>query len=341
MPSSATIPLTREATPVIRKSRHIVGASAVALATALAFAPAAANANQPIDEPPVLRPAAAPLNNPLESGTYPGDTVDGPVIVVFSNDSFTDPTEEDWDITTVLLPTASEIRVTDGGDGSAGVWTTVLSGADVLVFPEVDSADYWATGGTAVISVAAQDVIAAWVSAGRLIVGTGSYSHGQAVSDLTGVDFTSEFGNNDSNGPWQRVSSDITLPAEVPNANYAGGLSDYSMFSVGQKALITPIYQSLANDSLGIASFRIGTGAYLYQAYDWFPDSEELDNGVRDAWNGALVLAAGGDLTDPVVPEPELAATGTDLSSTITLGAGALLLVGIVVLVMARRRAQA
>ncbi len=338
MPSSATVPLTREATPVIRTSRHVLGASAVALAAALAFAPAAANANQPIDEPPVLRPAAAPLNNPLESGTYPGDTVDGPVIVVFSNGSFTDPFEEDWDITTVLLPTASEIRVTDGGDGSAGVWTTLLTGADVLVLPEGGN---WEPGGTSAISDAALEVIRTWVSAGRLILGTGSYTHGDIVSELTGVDFTSEFGNNTGNGPWQRVSSDVSLPAEVPNANYAGGLSDYSMFSVGQKALITPVYQSLANDSLGIASFRIGTGAYLYQAYDWFPDSEELDNGVRDVWNGALVLAAGGDLTDPVVPDPELAATGTDLSSTITLGAGALLLAGIAVLVMARRRAQA
>jgi LPXTG-motif cell wall-anchored protein len=316
------------------------GVSAFALAAALVLAPAAAHANQPTDEPPVLRPAAAPLNNPLEPGTYPGDTVDGPVIVVFSNGAFTDPSEEDWDITTALLPSASEIRVTDGGDGSAGVWSSLLTGADVLVLPEGDN---WAPGGTSAISDAALEVIRTWVSAGRLILGTGSYDHGDIVSELTGVDFTSEFGNNDSNGPWQRVSTDTSLPAELPNANYAGGLGDFSLYSVEQKAIITPIYQSLANDSLGIAAFAIGTGSYVYQAYDWFPDSEELGNGVRDAWNGALVLAAAGDLTPtPVVPEDdELAATGGELSSGLLLGGAALALAGVLALLVSRRRAQA
>lgn len=318
------------------------GISAFALAAVIVFAPATAHANQPADEPPVLRPAAAPLNNPLEPGTYPGDTVDGPVIVVFSNDSFTDPLEEDWDIATVLLPTASEMRVTDGGDGSAGAWITVLTGADVLVLPEGDN---WSPGGTSAISDAALEVIRTWVSAGRLILGTGSYTHGEIVSELTGVDFTSEFGNNDSNGPWQRVSSDTSLPAELPNANYAGGLGDFSLYSVEQKAIITPIYQSLPNDSLGVAAFAIGTGSYLYHAYDWFPDEGELTNGVRDAWNGALVLAAAGDLTDPpAVPEEEeeeLAATGAELSSGLLLGGAALALAGVLALLVSRRRAQA
>lgn len=316
------------------------GVGAFALAAAIVFAPAAAHANQPTDEPPVLRPAAAPLNNPLEPGTYPGDTVDGPVVVVFSNGGFTDPSEEDWDITTVLLPSASEVRVTDGGDGSAGVWSTLLADADVLVLPEGGN---WQPGGTSAISDAALEVIRTWVSAGRLILGTGSYDHGDIVSELTGVDFTSEFGNNTSNGPWQRVPDDASLPAELPNANYAGGLGDFSLYSVEQKAIITPIYESLANDSLGIAAFAIGTGSYIYHAYDWYLDSEELVDGTRDAWNGALVLAAAGDLTSPpVLPEEddELAATGGALSSGVLLGGAALALAGVLALLISRRRAQ-
>lgn len=317
------------------------GLGAFALAAAVIVAPATAHANQPVGEPPVLRPAAAPLNNPLESGTYPGDTVDGPVIVVFSNGAFTDPFEEDWDIATVLLPTASEMRVTDGGDGSAGVWSSLLTGADVLVLPEGGN---WTVGGSSAVSDAALEVIRTWVSAGRLILGTGSYTHGEIVSELTGVDFTSEFGNNGMNGPWQRVSTDASLPAELPNGNYTGGLGDFSLYSAEQKAIITPIYQSLANDSLGVAAFAIGTGAYLYNAYDWYPDEGELEDGTRDAWNGALVLGAGGDLTPtPVVPEEdaELAATGVELSEGVLLGGAALALAGVLALLVSRRRAQA
>lgn len=311
------------------------------VAAALALAPTAAIANQPSDEPPVLRPAAAPLNNPLEPGTYAGDDPSGPVIVVFSRSSFTDPSEEDWDIATVLLPSASEMRVTDGGDGSAGVWESVLAGADVLVLPEGSN---WSTGGTAAISDAALEIIRAWVSAGRTILGTGSYDHGEIVSELTGVDFTTEFSNRAPEGPWQRVSADTSLPAEVPNANFAGGLMDFSLFSDAQKGIITPLYYSADSDNLAIGAFAIGTGAYLYYAYDWFPDGSELSNGVRDAWNGALVLGAAGDLTEepeaPAEEEPELAETG---AQTIDLGiwsAAVLVLAGALALVATRRRVE-
>lgn len=319
-------------------SRATAVASTLAVAGALAIAPSAAFANQPVDQPPVLRPAAAPLNNPLEAGTYPGDTPSGPVIVVFSNGSFTDPAEEDWDITTVLLPGASEMRVTDGGDGSAAAWTTVLAGADVLVLPEGGN---WEPLGTSAISDDALEIIRTWVSAGRSIVGTGSYTHGYIVSELTGVDFFDEFDNDSRNGPWQRVSSDTSLPAEVPNADYSGGLQDYSLFSVEQKAVITPLYFSAVNDNLGIGAFAIGTGSYIYNAYDWYPNDEELVDGTRAAWNGALVLAAGGDLTDPPEPEPELAATGSAQSLEIMLGALGLVLAGSLVLVAMRRRSEA
>jgi len=307
--------------------------SVATVAAALVLAPLSPATAQQADQPPVLRPAAAALNNPLESGTYPGDTPGGPVIVVFSNSAFTDPFQEDWDIATVLLPTASELRVTDGEDGSAAAWTTILAGADVLVLPEGDN---WAPGGTSAIGDDGLEVIRTWVSAGRTIVGTGSYDHGRIVTELTGVGFYGVFRGNDSNGPWQRVSDDTSLPAEVPNANYAGGLSDYSLFNARQKAAMTLIYFSAANDSVGIAAFAVGDGAYIYNAYDWYSDSELLTNGVRDAWNGALVLAATGDLTPPDVPE--LAATGDGYSLGVFAGAIILMLGGLLTFVVARRR---
>lgn len=318
---------------MVRPLSFVRGAGAAVLATGLVLAPAAALASEQDDLAPVLRPAAAALANPLAPGTYAGDTPAGPVVVVFSNGSYTDPEEEDWDIATTLLPGASSMRVTDGGDGSAATWTTLLDGADVLVLPEGGN---WTPGGTSAISDEALEVIRTWVSAGRTIVGTGSYSHGDIVSALTGVDFTTAFDDNDSNGPWQRVGGDTSLPAELPNANYAGGLGGVSSYSPEQLAVITALYASVANDSIGVAEFAIGTGRYVYHAYDWYPDSEELDNGVRDIWNGALGVAAG-TTVPPAAEEPELADTGATLLP-VGLGAAALLLlVGAAAAVAARR----
>ncbi|MGV3733315.1 MAG: hypothetical protein ACO1N6_07945 [Microcella sp.] len=306
---------------MVRPLSFLRGLGAATIAASIVLAPTAALASEQDDLAPVLRPAAAALANPLAPGTYAGDTPTGPVVVVFSNDSYTDPEQEDWDIATTLLPGTSTMRVTDGGDGSAATWTTLLTGADVLVLPEGDN---WSPGGTSAISDEALEVIRTWVSAGRTIVGTGSYDHGDIVSELTGVDFTSAFGDNSENGPWQRVGSDTSLPDELPNGNYTGGLGNVSSYTPEQLAVITPLYASAANDSIGIAEFAIGTGRYVYHAYDWYPDETELENGVRDIWNGALGVAAGTS-APPAAEEPELAETGAGLLP-FAIGMAALLL---------------
>lgn len=318
---------------MLRPLPFLRSAGAAVIATSLILAPTSALASEQDDLAPVLRPAAAALANPLAPGTYAGDTPTGPVVVVFSNDMYTDPAQEDWDIATTLLPGASTMRVTDGGDGTAGTWTTLLTGADVLVLPEGSN---WSPGGTSAISDEALEVIRIWVSAGRTIVGTGSYDHGDIVSELTGVDFTSAFGNNSENGPWQRVGSDTSLPDELPNGNYTGGLGGVSSYTPEQLAVITPLYASAANDSIGVAEFAIGTGRYVYHAYDWYPDPDEIENGVRDLWNGALGVAAGTS-APPAAEDPELADTGASLLP-VGLGAAALLLlVGAAAAVAARR----
>lgn len=319
---------------MVRPLSFLRGLGAATIAASIVLAPTAALASEQDDLAPVLRPAAAALANPLAPGTYAGDTPTGPVVVVFSNDSYTDPEQEDWDIATTLLPGTSTMRVTDGGDGSAATWTTLLTGADVLVLPEGDN---WSPGGTSAISDEALEVIRTWVSAGRTIVGTGSYDHGDIVSELTGVDFTSAFGDNSENGPWQRVGSDTSLPDELPNGNYTGGLGNVSSYTPEQLAVITPLYASAANDSIGIAEFAIGTGRYVYHAYDWYPDETELENGVRDIWNGALGVAAGTS-APPAAEEPELAETGAGLLP-FAIGMAALLLaVGAVATVAGVRR---
>jgi len=308
---------------MVRPLSFLRGLGAAAVAASIVLTPTVALASEQDDLAPVFRPAAAALANPLAPGTYAGDTPTGPVVVVFSNSSYTDPEQEDWDIATTLLPGASTMRVTDGGDASAATWTTLLDGADVLVLPEGGN---WFPGGSSAISDDALAVIRTWVSAGRIIVGTGSYEHGDIVSELTGVDFTTAFGNNSENGPWQRVGGDTSLPDELPNGNYTGGLDNVSSYSPEQLAVITPLYASAANDSIGIANFAIGTGRYVYHAYDWYPDSDELVNGVRDIWNGALGIAAGTSTPpEEEEEEPELAETGTDILS-LGFGAAALLL---------------
>ncbi|BDI22058.1 hypothetical protein [Herbiconiux sp. L3-i23] len=221
-------------------------------------------------------------------------------ILVFSKEGFTDPDEEDADISAELALIGS-VTTFDGGDGSAAAWTAALADQDVVVFPE---GLVYADGGTDVMSEEAVVVVKDWVSAGRTALGTGSYTHGDLVDVLTGVDYTDVWSNGRTGGEWSLQLDDATLPTTLPNANYAGGLLAYSTWSDAQKASVTPVYLS-DDDNLGVASFSVGGGQFLYYAYDWFPAANEATNGVRAAWNEALRLGAGGRLTPaPTAPAP-------------------------------------
>lgn len=249
----------------------------------------------PEEEAPALEPAAAALANPLVPGTYAGDDASGPDVVVFSNDGFTDPSEEDWDITTVLLTITKQVVVTNGGDATATTWQTLLSGTEVLVLPEGSN---WRSGGTAAISDAAMGVIADWTEAGGLIIGTGSYDHADVVSELTGVDYSDLFSNNDGlyegDAAWDLQISDPELPNTVPNGDYTGGLVGFSAWPAEAQGLVVPVYYDADEDNLAVGAFVIGSGTYVYMAYDWFPDEDELTNGVRADWDATLKFAAGG-----------------------------------------------
>ena len=233
------------------------------------------------------------------TGSYAGGDASGPVVVVFSNETYTDEDEEDTDIRIALVSISKTVTVFDGGDGSSDAWQTALSGADVLIWPERSGLEAWASGGNAVLSAGAQSWIKSWVEGGKLVVGTGSYSHLQMITDLTGVNFNGT-GNSslDSTGdPWARVSSNTSLPASVPAANYTGGISNYSSLSDAQKAVLERVYYDAAKDNVAVANFTVGSGFYVYNAYDWYPSASDVSSGRRAEWDATLQFAATGAVT--------------------------------------------
>lgn len=276
----------------------------------------------------------------------------GPVVLEFSNGGCTDPAEEDTDIRDALLPISASVTLFDGGAGDAAAWSAALTGVDVLVLPE------GCNFGTSYIDASAEAVIKAWVESGKTVVGTGSYTHAAFINYMTGLDYTSEFDDNDwlnlEPYTWDLQLIGSSLPATVPNGNYTGGLVNYSAWSADKKAFVTPVYYSEAEDNLGVAFFSFGSGYYIYNAYDWYPDEDDILNGVREAWNATLQLAVSGQITpgpgpepgpepgpQPApapAPQPELARTGSSDSFPILFGivaAGS----GLVLLLGARRLA--
>lgn len=239
----------------------------------------------------------------------------GPVVVVFSNENNTDPAEEDADIAATLEEIASSVSIFDGGDGTAAAWTTALSNADVLVFPEGSNFN------TAAIDNAAAAFIKGWIEAGKIVVGTGSYDHAAFINYMTGLDYSSEFANEDGvSGVWDLQLENTDLPLTVPDGNKTGGLLDFSLWSEAKKAFVTSVYYNEGEDNLGVGYFTFGSGYYIYNAYDWYPDEDDIANGTRDAWDATLQFAASGQISPPVgettSPEPTLASTGVDSTST-------------------------
>ena len=239
----------------------------------------------------------------------------GPVVVVFSNQNNTDPDEEDADIADTLQVISSSVTVFDGGDGTAAAWSTALSTADVLVFPEGSNF------GTSAIDSSAAAFIKGWIEAGKIVVGTGSYTHLFFINYMTGLDYFPEFGNiADVNGNWDLQVVNPDLPTTVPPGNWTGGLDGFSLWSPEKKAFVTPVYYDADEDNLGVGYFTFGSGFYIYNAYDWYPDQGEITDGTRAAWDATLQFAAAGELSPPVnetpPPAPTLASTGADSNAT-------------------------
>lgn len=244
-----------------------------------------------------------------------GADTSGPDVLVYSNDRYTDEDQEDLDITNALISISKTVSVFDGADGGRAAWENALAGIEVLVIPEGDP---WQTTDTVEgFDAQAKAYVLGWVRSGKTVIGTGSYTHREMITDWTGVDFTATQDDNASSS-WSLAVSRAGLPTTIPNANYAGGISDYSDLTQPQKDAMEIIYfdadYNSGKGNVGVASFAIGSGFYIYNAYDWYPDGGELTDGTRAAWNQTLQFGATGQITgvsttaaaEPVVEAPSI-----------------------------------
>lgn len=186
----------------------------------------------------------------------------------------------------------------------------------------------------------AMAVIRTWAEAGGVVMGTGSYTHQAIVEHLTRRTFSVSWNNNDYpgnyvRGPWDaawsewdygwfsRLVGGATLPDRLPGADWTGGLpiayadsanpgSDEA-WTTADRAGLTIVYgyqgayygnpDTATIEQMGVGVFAVGSGSYIYYAYDWFPSEDDRDTSIADPthtawWNLALVLGAGGQISD-------------------------------------------
>jgi LPXTG-motif cell wall-anchored protein len=291
----------------------------------------------------------------LASGTvavaYPDEPADLN-IVMFSNGLITDPGQEDLGVHGALTGLGGTLTIFDGGDGSALAWSTALTDVDLLVLPEPERGPHYVAGGSVTMSDDAADVLRDWISDGGYVIAMGAwddYFYGPLLSALTGLDY------NAATAVVERWGEPIVLqgsvpgaPAELPHADGSYLFADFGAWSAELLAPVTPIYLSGDGQALGVGSWTIGDGIFLYVAYDWFPGNTAENLAI---WDDFLQFAAAGAFApaDAIVepgpepePEPEpaavpeLAETGRDSATSAILALGALALGA--ALVVARRR---
>lgn len=216
-------------------------------------------------------------------------------IVMFSNASYTDTTEEDLDMAAALEDLGT-VTTFDGGDGSAADWTAALTGATALVIPEAGEGDD--LFGSAALSEEAADVIAEFVADGNPVIMTGAYTTTALIDHVQGVSRTWE--DDEVDDMWNLNISSEELPETLPNANYAGGISNWQEWSLEDREGVTPVYIDAARSNVAVAAFAHGEGYAFYYGYDWYPDSDDVASGAREAWNEALRLGASGEFAAAV-----------------------------------------
>ena len=253
-------------------------------------------------------------------------------VLMFSNSAYgdTNPGQEDERTLAALQGSGATVSTFDGGDGSDTAWSAALAGINVLVFPEGTN---YTPGGTSVITDAAMAVIKAWVVAGGVMIGTGGYDHLAVLNFLTGLDYSSVWGDNNSPGGlgWVLQTADPDLPATLFDVSYTGGQEVFDTWTPDLLAPLTPLYVSPDGTSLGVGTWAVGSGSFSYLAWDWFNGGGET---MAD-WD--LVLQS---LVPTVAAAPALAATGSTVSAPLLGAAAFVLLAGAALMFVARRRAQ-
>lgn len=226
----------------------------------------------------------------------PADPVDAHILV-FANWAVNDlsPDGEVARTITALQGLGGTVTTFDGGDGSDAAWTAALVGIDVLSLPEPENGRLYAPGGGPFMSDAAA-VLRAWASAGGQIVTHATWNwrtfYEPLLSYPTGLDFSA--GYTIGTGPepvWELQDHTISgAPTALGYVNGTYALMDYGTWSAELKAIVTPIYATADQQSMAVGSFAVGSGAFVYVAYDWYDDTSASAESVAD-WVTVLQLA--------------------------------------------------
>jgi|GEM_PF-1144822 len=248
---------------------------------------------------------------PAAAGVASATTAPTASILMFSKEGITDPDVGQEDLAmAAALASIGTVTTFDGGNGSAAAWTAALAGKDAVVFPEGDVYD-----NADAMSTEAAAYIKSWISAGHTAIGTGSYTHSNFINYLTGVDFTWDDGG--AEGDWSLQTPTEGAPETLPNVDYGGGITTYGDWTTEQKAAVTPLYLDASGTNLGVGSFPVGSGAFIYYAYDWYPDSADRESGASALWEDALRLGASNTLS-PIEQAPTV--LGLDITLDLAVG---------------------
>ncbi|HEY9498708.1 MAG TPA: hypothetical protein VIQ78_06775 [Terrimesophilobacter sp.] len=278
----------------------------------------------------------------------PADPADAHILV-FANAGVNDTSasgEVDRTIT-ALQELGGTVTTFDGGDGSDTAWTAALVGIDVLSLPEPERGSLYVAGGTPFMSVAAATVVKNWVSAGGQVVANATFGAGSSyeplLSFLTGLDYSTVFQPTVEFGLVWELQDDRILgaPAALTWVDGTYSFQNYGTWDAALKAGVTPIYLSADQQSMAVGSFSVGSGAFVFLAYDWYSDPVAAPDEIAD-WVTVLQLATQAFPTEapvvvvPPAPQPELAEAGAD-GTHLAVGGGVLLLLGVSLLFLRRR----
>ena len=241
-------------------------------------------------------------------------------VLMFSNSAYgdTNPGQEDDQTFAALDASGATVTLFDGGDGSDTAWTAASWVPTIWFFPEMVSSA-WSPGGTSAMSDAAAQVVKDFINAGGHVIFTGAYTAVDFFSFFSGLDYSGAFSTSAPTGPYAIQGVNAALPSELAAVDYSGDLIDFGSWSTELKAPMTPLYVS-ASGGLAVGTWTLGAGTYSYVAYDWFPDTNDIDAGTVEPWN--IVLTSLPFTLEPF-PVPVLAETGSTIS---LIGAGAFVL---------------
>jgi hypothetical protein len=246
-------------------------------------------------------------------------------VLFFSNDTYTDPDDEDATEIAGLQAGGATVTVFDGGDGTGAAWSAALAGKHALVVPESS-----ALFGSPILDDAGEDALFAFVNGGgKLVLPTENQE--ELISFLTGVDYVSVWSFDETGDPAFLQVENPAFPAQVTFSDGTYPVVGIDAWNPEQLAAVTPLYLSEDGLQLHAGQWTVGAGSIYVLAYDWYPGDDEGDEEGRALWNQLLQAIT-------YVAAAELADTGIEASWPVLTGALALLVLGGAAFGVARTR---